>query len=37
MISWDELAEGFREAFGAKPEAMARAPGRVNLIGEHID
>ena len=28
---------GFRDAFGAAPELIAAAPGRVNLIGEHTD
>ncbi len=32
----DSLAERFEEAFGAKPRIF-RAPGRVNLIGEHTD
>lgn len=27
----------FHETFGEKPTVIARAPGRVNLIGEHID
>nr|WP_247713715.1 galactokinase [Qipengyuania sphaerica] len=27
----------FAEKFGAQPEAIAFAPGRVNLIGEHVD
>ncbi len=27
----------FRSAFGAEPAAVASAPGRVNLIGEHVD
>ncbi len=31
------LEETFRHHFGASPEAVAFAPGRVNLIGEHTD
>ena len=31
------LLSGFKEHFGAEPEALMRAPGRVNLIGEHTD
>ena len=27
----------FHRTFGARPEAVASAPGRVNLIGEHVD
>jgi galactokinase len=27
----------FDELYGARPEIVARAPGRVNLIGEHTD
>ena len=29
--------KAFREAFGGEPELISRAPGRVNLIGEHTD
>ncbi|MEV7007767.1 galactokinase [Streptosporangium sp. NPDC051022] len=29
--------EAFRETFGAEPQGVWRAPGRVNLIGEHTD
>ncbi|UCF20618.1 MAG: galactokinase [Gemmatimonadota bacterium] len=29
--------QGFSRAFGDTPEFSARAPGRVNLIGEHVD
>jgi len=29
--------EAFEWAFGRAPVALARAPGRVNLIGEHVD
>jgi galactokinase len=32
-----ELRAAFRREFGADPELIARAPGRVNLIGEHTD
>lgn len=31
------LDQYFREMFGATPTLFARAPGRVNLIGEHTD
>ena len=31
------VAEEFRSRHGADPEAVASAPGRVNLIGEHLD
>lgn len=31
------LRSAFRQHFGAAPDLIARAPGRVNLIGEHTD
>lgn len=31
------LLEAFREVHGRGPEVVSRAPGRVNLIGEHTD
>ncbi|KAJ7759392.1 Galactokinase [Mycena maculata] len=34
---WNNLTEEFETRFGTKPTYIARAPGRVNLIGEHID
>ncbi len=33
----DVLAAWFRDCYGAHPELIWRAPGRVNLIGEHTD
>lgn len=34
---WNQLIEEFGKRFGKSPTHIARAPGRVNLIGEHID
>ena len=31
------IARHFEDLYGRKPEVIAEAPGRVNLIGEHID
>ncbi|KAF9001591.1 galactokinase gal [Cyathus striatus] len=36
-VRWDHLAGEFVRRFGRKPAYIARAPGRVNLIGDHID
>lgn len=36
-ISTHELLNRFEETFGAAAEVRARAPGRVNLVGEHTD
>ena len=32
-----KVIEGFTEQFGDAPTLLARAPGRVNVIGEHTD
>lgn len=35
---WASLTQTFHETYGNKtPEFVSRSPGRVNLIGEHID
>ncbi|KAL8799537.1 MAG: hypothetical protein Q9182_005812 [Xanthomendoza sp. 2 TL-2023] len=34
---WQNLITHFEEKYGEKPIFVARSPGRVNLIGEHID
>lgn len=33
----ERVTEAFRKRFGAPPAVIVRAPGRVNLIGEHLD
>ena len=34
---WKSLVSIFNSSFGHKPAFVARSPGRVNIIGEHID
>lgn len=36
-VEAERLVDEFRERFVAAPEYIARAPGRVNIIGEHTD
>lgn len=36
-VRWNHLVEEFDKRFGRKPTFIVRAPGRVNLIGEHVD
>jgi len=33
----DHITNIFQEKFGSAPAHLARAPGRVNLLGEHVD
>lgn len=37
MSKSEELLERFEELYGAEVDLVAAAPGRVNLIGEHVD
>ncbi|EEF43117.1 galactokinase, putative [Ricinus communis] len=37
QLRFDKLKSKFLEVFGHPPDVFARSPGRVNLIGEHID
>ncbi|KAF1959760.1 galactokinase-like protein [Byssothecium circinans] len=34
---WERLLSQFNELYGKQAEFVARSPGRVNIIGEHID
>jgi N-acetylgalactosamine kinase len=36
-IRYGHISEAFAAAYGCEPSFFVRAPGRVNLIGEHID
>src|SRR5512138_1400499 len=33
----DHITHIYQEKFGSAPVHIARAPGRVNLLGEHVD
>lgn len=37
QLRFDNLKSKFLQVFGHLPDIYARSPGRVNLIGEHID
>jgi galactokinase len=34
---WEHLLKQFKTNYGQDPEFVSRSPGRVNIIGEHID
>jgi len=36
-VRWNALLEKFQETYGSSAEFVSRSPGRVNIIGEHID
>ena len=37
MTLYQQVVDAFRRRYGAAPAVVVRAPGRVNLIGEHTD
>src|SRR5689334_25175567 len=37
MLDVNPIREQFEQRYGIHPRLMIRAPGRVNLIGEHTD
>jgi galactokinase len=37
VSAYSLLAESFTKRYGRAPEVMVRAPGRLNLVGEHTD
>lgn len=37
QLRFEKVKSKFIECFGNRPDIYARSPGRVNLIGEHID
>lgn len=34
---WEKLVRKFQTNYGQRPDFISRSPGRVNIIGEHID
>ena len=36
-VRWSALITQFKKLYGELPDFVARSPGRVNIIGEHID
>ena len=36
-VRYQRLKEIFQKNYGQQPKLFCRAPGRVNIIGEHID
>jgi len=34
---WEKLLKQFKSNYGSTPDFVSRSPGRVNIIGEHID
>ncbi|KAL1923312.1 uncharacterized protein VTP21DRAFT_8292 [Calcarisporiella thermophila] len=36
-VRYESLRQAFKDLYSLDPEFIARSPGRVNLIGEHID
>jgi galactokinase len=37
QVRYVNLTQRFEGIYGKKPDFFVRAPGRVNIIGEHID
>ncbi|KAK8869627.1 galactokinase [Kwoniella newhampshirensis] len=34
---WNDVVGKFQEVYGTRPTHIVRAPGRVNVLGEHVD
>ena len=37
LARYEKLVQAYEDHYGEPPKFLARAPGRVNLIGEHVD